>query len=281
MRYDLHMHTSCSDGTMDVQEVLRLAKGKGLSGVSITDHDTLGAYPQAFEEGAKLKLKVLSGIEISCLHQGQSVHVLGYAFSYKNGNFNAFIKHCQEMRELRNLQMLENLKQFYQIDIKKEVLVEKFQKPLASMGRPHIAQILIDLGQVNSIQSAFNRYLGDKQKCYVKGHRPSVIEAIDLLHQAKAFAILAHPHLIDSSPLVKELLTLPFDGLEGYYAKFMPEQEQKWVDKAKEKNWIITGGSDFHGYPKAINELGSSWVDENTFGILMKRQMENESLSIY
>lgn len=281
MRFDLHMHTRFSDGTMTVSQLIELAKEKKLSGVSITDHDTIDAYPIAFEEGAKLKLKVLSGIEISCLHKGQSVHVLGYAFSHKNGGFNAFIKKCQGMRESRNLKMLENLNQYHQIEIKEEALVDKFQKPLNAMGRPHIAQVLIDMGYTNSIQSAFNRYLGDKQKCYVQGHRPSVVEAIDALHQAKAFAVLAHPHLIDSSALVKELLALPFDGLEGYYAKFMPDQEKKWVDIAREKSWLITGGSDFHGYPKAINELGSSWVDENTFRTLMQRQMENESLSIY
>ena len=107
MRFDLHMHTTHSDGELTVKELLQKAKGIGLSGLSITDHDTINAYSEAFEEGKSLGLKVLSGVEISSLHNEKSVHILGYSFSTQDKNFTSFIKKCQKLRGERNLKMIE------------------------------------------------------------------------------------------------------------------------------------------------------------------------------
>ena len=89
--------------------------------------------------------------------------------------------------------------------------------------------------------------------------------------------MIAHPHLAEDARLLREVLEMPFDGLECYYAKFMPAKEKKWVDIATQKKWIMTGGSDFHGEGKRNNELGCSWVGDETFDFLYERQKENQN----
>ena len=279
MRFDLHMHTTHSDGELTVKELLEKAKSLDLTGLSITDHDTIGSYPEAFQLGDAMNLKILSGVEISCLQDEASIHVLGYGFSIHDEEFLAFIKKCQKLRKERNLKMIEKLSE-NNITITQEELKEAFNKPLSQIGRPHFAKLLVKKGVVKTSQDAFNNYLKDGAKCYVLGHRPSVLDAIKALHKAKAFAVVAHPHLINNAQLVKDVLKLPIDGLECYYAKFMPSQEKKWIDIATEKKWVMTGGSDFHGDGKRNNELGCSWVSEDAFNVLYERQKANENAEL-
>lgn len=279
-RYDLHTHTTCSDGELSTQELLQKAKEVGLEGISITDHDTIDAYLDALKIASKLDLEIVTGVEISTLHQGKSVHVLGYSFATHHKKFNEFLTHCQQMRFDRNIAMIKLFNRF-EIDITQEELEKTFQKKLYHIGRPHFAKLLISKGYVKSLQEAFNLYLADDKRCYVVGQRPSVEEAINSIHKANGFAIIAHPHLIQDPTLARILLKMKFDGLEGYYAKLMPEQEEKWIVTGKNKRWLITGGSDFHGPCKPLNALGSSWVSSEVFDVLKTRFLENEGLSCH
>ncbi len=277
MRYDLHCHTVHSDGEKTVSELLDIAKNANLAGLSITDHDTISAYDEAFELAKERSLEIISGTEISCLHNQKPVHILAYSFCTKDEKFNLFIKECQRMRYERNIEMLKLFAE-RKISITFEELEERFNKKMHAIGRPHFAKLLIEKEVASSFYDAFNRYLADGKKCFVIGRRPSVEEAIDAVHLANGFAVIAHPHIIHDSSLEKELLEMNFDGLEGYYAKMGPNREQKWVAISKNKNWMITGGSDFHGESKPINQLGSSWVSQETFNQLKVRQDENEQL---
>ena len=137
-----------------------------------------------------------------------------------------------------------------------------------TIGRPHIAQAMKRKGYVSSIQEAFHKYIGDGRPCYASGGYFSVEETLDIIHQAKGLAVIAHPHLIVKTHTVHDLLEMPFDGIEGYYARFPFRQNERWIKIGMNKNWIITGGSDFHGDIKPNIDLGMSWTPQETFKIL-------------
>ena len=144
------------------------------------------------------------------------------------------------------------------------------------IGRPHLAQAMVTKGYVSDIKQAFKLYLGEGKSCYCSGHPISTEETLSGIKEANGFTIIAHPHLIDSTSTLKSLLTMPFDGLECYYARFSKQQNQRWVDIAKHRGWMISGGSDFHGAIKPLIPLGCAWTPEETFSILYQRFIENQ-----
>jgi len=256
-RADLHCHSTCSDGTLSPSELLHLAKEKSLSGIAITDHDTLDAYTdELFTEAKSLGVHLFVGVEFSTRHKGYPVHLLGYGVQ-KTEEILAFCALHQKRRFMRNRAILENLKRL-SIVIEEEELGDPSAR---TVGRPHIAQILLERGVVSSIQEAFDRFMGEGKPCFEPGESFTPEETIKMIHKAHGKAFIAHPHLVKKSSALKELLEMPFDGIECYYGRYSP-QEKKWLGIAKEKGWLISGGSDFHGSVKPHIELGCSWVDE-------------------
>lgn len=266
-RADLHCHSTCSDGSLTPEELILLAKEKGLSALSITDHDTIGAYQTEFLRFAETQeILVCPGVEFSSSFKSKSIHVLGYAFPIPNPIIEKFCLEHYQRRKRRNLNILEKLRRF-RMPIEEQEL-SNFNIPV--VGRPHIAKLMVEKGYVKDVKEAFQKYIGDNKPCYDPGPAFSVEQTISILHEGGGKAFIAHPHLIKYKNVIKYLLSLPFDGIECYYARFSPAQEKKWLDIAKEKNLMISGGSDFHGSFKPGIELGSSWVDEETFQIIMK-----------
>lgn len=267
-RADLHCHTTCSDGSLSPKEIIDHAAEKGLRGLSITDHDTIGAFDIAVERAREKNILLLPGIEFSTSYKDVSIHVLGYAFDVHS---ESLLVHCQKLLEercRRNSRVLGLLRKKGLIVHEEELLsmagIEGEEVPTA-LGRLHIAQLLLKKGYVHSVQEAFNKYIGDERSCYEVGSRQSVEEAIVKIQKGGGKAILAHPHLIQRKKILQDLLKMNFDGLEVYYARFSREKEQKWLDIARQKQWIVTGGSDFHGLTKPHIGLGCSWVSEEIF----------------
>jgi hypothetical protein len=260
---DLHCHSVYSDGTLDPHALLMLAKEQGLSGLSITDHDTTLAYTDMlFQEAERLNIRLLAGVEFSCHHKGHSIHVLGYRYTLDNKDLKMFSLRHVERRRTRNCQILDKLAKLG-MPIAYDELLEI--KPLGIIGRPHIAYLLMKKGYISSFQEAFNRYIGDGKCCYVKGETFTLAETLNIIHKAGGKAFIAHPHLIPKKQLINELITFPFNGIECYYSLFPREAAQPWVDFAMQHNLLISGGSDFHGEIKPHIPLGASWVDEETF----------------
>ncbi len=275
-RADMHCHTTCSDGSKTPEEVIQLALQIGLSGLSITDHDTIEAYTQAIPLAEKLGLEIVSGVEFSSMLSDVPVHILGYSFDLKHPVLNDLCQKHILRRTERNRMMLAAL-QKNGFKISEEELFELATKHPGkhSIGRPHIALLMMQKGYVKSIQDAFKKYLGEGCSCYIRGESISVEETIDAIHQAKGLAVIAHPHLINHIPTLRKLMQMNFDGLEGYYSKFPPEVQNQWVEAAQKKEWLITGGSDFHGDVKPNTPLGCSWIQKETFSILKDRLKDN------
>lgn len=268
MSYDLHMHSTCSDGTLLPEELIILAAEKGLKGISITDHDSLNAYPDAFIHGKKHQITVIPGIELSCHFKDKSTHILGYSFDYKHPSLTALCERHKMRRVNRNLEILNKLRSL-EIDISEEELNANAS---GAVGRPHIAKILVQRGLVADIADAFKIYLGEGKKAYCPGETFSVEEAIQVIHEAKGFVVLAHPHLHYSHAFVRELLdNHTFDGIECEYAIMPKSKNAPWSNLAKQRNLLITGGSDFHGAIKPMIPLGSATVQEDQIMPLITR----------
>jgi predicted metal-dependent phosphoesterase TrpH len=274
--FDLHCHTTCSDGSVEPQELLRLAKEKGLLGLSITDHDTIEAYNHVESLANELQIDLISGVEFSSHFNDVSIHILAYAFSINNPEILNFCsKHLLRRRE-RNLMILEKLKK-NNIFIEEEDLVINAKNAPICVGRPHIAHAMVKKGYVLSINDAFNRYIGEDGPCYHAGPRFSVEETLDVIKKAGGLAVIAHPHLIHNSKVEEALIDLPFDGIEVFYARFTEGQNNKWLQVALKKDLLVTGGSDFHGLAKPHISLGISSAPYETFEFL-KKHYKNESI---
>jgi predicted metal-dependent phosphoesterase TrpH len=268
-RADLHCHSTCSDGTSTPIELIQIALEKGLQGLSITDHDTVHSYPIALPEAQKKGIRLISGIEFSATHKQQSVHILGYSFNLSHDAIRSLCKLHVERRKERNEQIVDKLKALG------KPIDALFSEGVETIGRPHIAKAMIDKGYVENYQEAFKLYLGEDKPAYARGRSISIEETLAAIKSAGGVAIIAHPHLIQNGELLRELLTMPFDGMECYYANFMRDRCERWLKMAKKRNWLATGGSDFHGNVKPNLFLGSSWTPLETFEILYARFKQN------
>ncbi len=268
-RADLHCHTTCSDGTLTPIEILHLAKKQHLSGLSITDHDTLDAYTNDTLQWAhELKVDLFTGVELSTRLDHTPLHILGYGVGQTEQLLRFFVWQ-RENRKQRNEEILRRL-EHRSLPLTPQELARK--KTGKGAGRVHIAQLMVEKGYVPSIHAAFDRYIGDTKCCFVKGDCLNVQETVDIIHQAGGKAFIAHPHLIRKKGILDKLLQINFDGIECYYSLFPPKKEKKWLDIAKQKNWLISGGSDFHGEIKPLVTLGASWVDEQIVKKIFKEK---------
>lgn len=265
-RADLHCHSTCSDGTLSVEELLLLAKASGIQGLSITDHDTIAAYPEALILGKKLGIQVIPGVEFSAHYKGKSVHILGYSFDYKSPFLHQLCERHRLRREERNRLILEKLKAKNMV-IQPEELAES--TALHTIGRPHIAKLLVEKGFAKDIAEAFHRYIGDGKPCYAQGNPFTIEETLEAIHKANGLAVLAHPHLQNSRSFIRDILTHPFDGLECEYAQMSPKQNAPWLTLASERKLLMTGGSDFHGSVKPTLKLGATVIDQEKFSPLL------------
>jgi 3',5'-nucleoside bisphosphate phosphatase len=276
-RADLHCHSTCSDGTDSPAEILKKAVELGLSGLSITDHDTIDAYGQAIPLAKELGIELISGVEFSASLDDISVHILAYAFPLDNPLIQDFCARHKQRRNDRNREILKRLNEHGMPLTDEEVMEVVSQTPADvqhSIGRPHIALAMLNKGYIQNIQEAFTKYLAEGKSCYAPGEIFSVQETLDIIHKAQGFAIIAHPHLINHSKILKQLLEMNFDGIECYYARFGAESQQRWLKIAEHRHWMITGGSDYHGSIKPNIPLGASWVNEEYFRHLQKHFKE-------
>jgi 3',5'-nucleoside bisphosphate phosphatase len=248
MSADLHIHTTASDGLFSPEEVVRMAKDTGLRAIAITDHDTVGGVAQAAVAAAKLGMELVPGIEISTLADGQDVHVLGYFVDTEQEWFLKRLQSLRNTRVERNRKIIEKLNELGIAITWEEVQAKKRgASPEKNIGRPHIAELLVDKGVVRSMDEAFERYLGKDGAAYVTTKRITPFEAIDLIKEAGGVPVLAHPGLYENDALVEEIISHGLAGLEVYHPDHDEERTERYRKMAERHGLIITAGSDFHG----------------------------------
>ncbi|SEN06974.1 PHP domain-containing protein [Lihuaxuella thermophila] len=246
MRVDLHCHTTASDGLLTPAQVVRLAKEAGLAAVAITDHDTVAGVEEAKQAGSELGVEVVPGVEISTLWNGREIHMLGYFIDTQHPDLLNKLKAQREVRKLRNRMMIEKLNELG-IDITMEEVEAKKRGPNLNVGRPHIAEVLIDKGVVQSMDEAFDRFLGRDGLAYVTPERISPQDAIELVHASGGVAVIAHPGLYERDELIPELVRKGLNGIEVNHPDHPEQAKERYRLLAEQYQLIATAGSDFHG----------------------------------
>lgn len=265
-RFDLHMHSTSSDGTVPARELAQWVEKAGMRGFSLTDHDTIEGLELAKSGALERGLVFVPGVEISSNYAGKSVHILGYGFDIHSQALHEFLFLQKQARSARNKQLLQKLAE-RGIVIDETKLVARAK---GSLGRVHIAQEIVEMGFANTIQEAFAIWIGDKACCFVPSASPRPDVCIQAIHKAKGKALLAHPHLMDSAHAKKTLRDFAWDGLEVFYGRFERSKQMPWLEWAKKKNWSYSGGSDFHGQVKPETFIGSSWIEGEALENLLK-----------
>lgn len=262
MKANLHVHTTCSDGTKTVKEINELALKNNIDVVAITDHDTLNAVYDI--EKIDTKIKFIIGIEVSCKYKNETIHILGYFKNKPSKEIINYFKSNEEKRLNRCLKIIDNLNKYYGIKIEYEDVKKRADGLIA---RPHIAEAICDKYGC-TFDEAFDKYIGDDSKAYVPYDVISIEEAIKLLKDNNALVVLAHPALIKKFDY-KEIINKGFDGIEVYH----PNQDDFFSAElkriAKENNLFITAGSDYHG-EITENKFDESLLYENDLEIFLK-----------
>ncbi|MBW7474180.1 PHP domain-containing protein [Paenibacillus oenotherae] len=248
-RADLHTHTTASDGMQRPADNIRLAKEAGLAAIAITDHDTVDGIAEAMEAGERLGIIVVPGVEISTSANGGDVHILGYYTDWQNEAWRKQLGSLLDVRDRRNEMIVERLSAMGITITLDEVTEEarKQGKDGGSVGRPHIASLLLAKGYVASMQEAFDVYLGSEGSAYVNPPRLHPFEAVDWIRDAGGTSVIAHPGLYGDDGLVEEIIRYGANGIEVYHSDHSPEDEARYLQLAKKYNLTITGGSDYHG----------------------------------
>jgi hypothetical protein len=249
MSADLHIHSVFSDGSMTPGEIVALAAQKGLQTISVTDHDTMAGTPEALESGKDAGVEIISGLELSALHNDTYLHILGYGMRWNDSFLTTGLSRLQNARDERNLKIVTAL-QDLGISINFEA-VRKVSK-IGQTGRPHIAKVLMAKGAVKSITEAFERYLKKGAPAYVPRFVYSAEEAIGMIKKAGGLAVLAHPVLIDPAmkhfpTILAELVAQGLDGVELFYPTQSSSIRNKIRQIADRYQLFYTGGSDYHG----------------------------------
>ena len=252
MRLDLHLHSTASDGSDSPARVVQMAKEKGLDVIALTDHDTIGGVREALEEGKKQGVKVLRGVELSAF-SSYEVHVLGYNIDIEDKEFNAKLEDLKQKRLARAALILDKLAGF-NIKLDRERLLS-----LDTVGRPHIAKMLLAGGYVCSIQEAFERYLGKTGAAFVPSRRLTPLEAVKAITAAGGLAVLAHPLVFVNKGVLEDLIAglKPYGlaGIEANYPSHTPQVTAQLYEIARKYRLIATGGSDHHGSIRPV-EMG-------------------------
>lgn len=268
---DMHTHSTSSDGIYSPSELVDYAIKKGLSGIAITDHDTVNGIEEAIKQASAYKdFIIIPGIELSTEYNNEEVHILGYMIDYK---MEYLIKILQDLQDARNNRAIKIIDKLKKLEIKinyKDVIKISGE---GAIGRPHIARSLIQKGYVQTIEEAFIKYLAEGALAYVPKQKLTPICAINIIRKAGGFSVVAHPGLLKSTIILNYLIDIGIDGIEVYYSKHTIEQSKKYLELAKKHNLFITGGSDFH-YPPKDNryngDLGSIKVSLESIVKLLK-----------
>jgi 3',5'-nucleoside bisphosphate phosphatase len=248
--FDLHTHSTRSDGTLTPREVVELARSRDLDGIALTDHDTTDGLPEAREAAAGTGLEVLTGCELSAEHEGQPVHVLGYAFDPAEPLFAGKREWLRAGRIGRAERMVERLRELG-VDVRFERVLEL--AGAASLGRPHIARAMVEAGVVPDVASAFSpEWIGTGGRAYVAKVAVTPVEAVELYRGAGGVAVLAHPSIHAGAGAVPEtviraMAEAGMAGLEVDHPDQPPEDRAHWRRLAAELGLEATGSSDCHG----------------------------------
>ena len=245
-RIDLHVHSTFSDGIHTPTRLVEIAQGKGLSALALSDHDSLGGFDELTTAAEGTDLEVISGVELSCEHNGGDLHILGYGVDTASERLQGMLKEFRDTRERRGVKIVEKLGELG-VDIDINAVLQKAGE--GALGRPHIAEALLEGGHVSEFGEAFSKYIGEHCPAYVDKFKISPQDAVSAIQDAGGLAFVAHPgYYLEDADVFERLLDQGFDGVEVHHPHHNRGVIGQLLDIAERRNLLISGGSDFHGF---------------------------------
>jgi len=247
---DLHLHSTASDGKFTPEEVVAKAAALGLRYIALTDHDSVdGIGPAVKAAKAFPRLTFIPGVEVSTDVPEGEIHILGYFVDYHSKELADTLKRFRNSREIRARRMVDKLRKLgIAIDWPRvrEIAGE------GAIGRPHIAQAMLEKGYIGNFKEAFEKYIGRDGPAYVEREKMTPAEAVELVLRSGGLPVLAHPFTVkDPERWVAILKRAGMVGIEAYYKDNTPENTAATLEMADRFGLIVTGGTDFHGIENA------------------------------
>lgn len=266
--YDLHTHSVRSDGATTIEHNVRQAIALGLEGLGVTDHDTTDGFGEARAAAEGSDLDLVLGTEFSAEHDGISVHVLGY---WIDPAYEPLTTELDRLRDERTDRARRIVERFGELGI--DLTFERVRELAgeAPIGRPHIAQAVVEVGGADDIREVFDRYLADGGPAYVPKHAVDPVRAVELLVAAGGVAVLAHPGLHGRrdgeegvpTALVEAMTEAGLAGIEADHPDHRPEHTRRYRDLAAGLGLAVTAGSDHHGEGD-LDRLGAATTPRDT-----------------
>lgn len=267
MRADLHIHSNSSDGKLTPSGILELAKQKNLKLICVTDHDNIEGSQAMLAHNGKNDIEIIPGIELSADFHGREIHLLGYFLDFSNIALTEHLKLIKNLRIRRINKMIEKLKDLG-VNISSPDLFEKYSTS-CSIGRPHLANEILEHGYVKDFQTAFHRYLGDGKPAFVKKENLNYEIIIELIRVSGGLSFLAHPGSYFRESALVELRRAGIDGVEVYHPSHNDNHIKKYAKFVKDNNLLKVGGSDFHGYAEYdYDNIGRFFIGEDEVNAL-------------
>ncbi len=267
-QYDLHGHSTHSDGELSVSQLAQKIKDEGVKVWSLTDHDIISGWSEASEEAEKRDIKFIPGVEITCIpglpaesvvleKEGRdrattSWHLLAYFPNYKpNTNsssmtaFSEWLEPFAEGRIGRMKRMVEKVNQLG-MDISFEAVMARSS---GAVGRPHLAKEMIEKGYANTVQQVFDEWLGDGRPAHVEKRKPTIVEAVEVIHASGGICSLAHPiyYGIKTDNLLSFIDDAGVDAVEAFHRSHPDSYRMELWKYAQKLGLKVTCGSDYHG----------------------------------
>jgi hypothetical protein len=273
-KVDLHTHTNHSDGFHSPIELIQIVKKNGLDTISITDHDNLAAVHEAASIGKDFGVEIIPGLEVSSDIGDREVHILGYFIDPDNRELERYLKFFREERLKRAIRIINKLKGIgFAISI--EDVLE--QSKNSAIGRPHIAQAMLEKGLITTYYEAFNKYIGNHCPAYEKKIHISPQSVVKIISDAGGLSFIAHPGNMPES-LLKELIEEGIDGIEVIHPSHTPNQIRFYRGIVSEYFLLESGGSDFHGGKREDDvNLGKYYASYSVVDAMRNRLIKNSA----
>ena len=257
---DLHIHTVHSDGQYSPEQVVEEASEAGLSAVAITDHDAVSGIEPAVKSSAGSGVEVAPGVELSSYIGERGFHIVGLFVDFTNERLLEHLGFFRTQRYLR-AEKVVNILNGLNIGMDMEDVLAVSGG--GAVGRPHIAQALLNIGAVSTFDEAFKRYIGKGRPAYVAKYHITPDDAAEIIHDSGGVAILAHPGIsARNDSEIYDVMSRGMDGLEVSHPRHNAGQESHFKWMARQEGWLMSGGSDSHG-PDRDNStrIGNCAVD--------------------